>query len=189
LSKFFGDCSRNRWARLRVTTAFAADLGDPQSIGAGSLRNFLRSSQRLASNGYYRSALSLELLSRFVDSIQIKVHRDLPALSSVHLSQDIALEVECLKQFVATTLTHHSRVQVAEWRAEHVIGQIFCAIKEGGRSLLPDDFATTFEECESEERFRYRVICDFIAGMTERYALEFYGRLYSDRPETLFKPL
>lgn len=31
------------------------------------------------------------------------------------------MEVERLRQFVATTLTQHSRVQVAEWKAEHVI--------------------------------------------------------------------
>ena len=29
----------------------------------------------------------------------------------------------------------------------------------------------------------------FIAGMTDRYAVEFYGRLNSDTPQTVFKPL
>ena len=36
---------------------------------------------------------------------------------------------------------------------------------------------------------RERTICDFIAAMTDRYALEFFGRLYSEGAQTIFKPL
>jgi dGTPase len=34
-----------------------------------------------------------------------------------------------------------------------------------------------------------RVICDFIAGMTDRYAVQFYGRLFGTNPESIFAPL
>jgi dGTPase len=34
-----------------------------------------------------------------------------------------------------------------------------------------------------------RVICDFIAGMTDRYAVQFYGRLFGTNPESVFSPL
>jgi dGTPase len=34
-----------------------------------------------------------------------------------------------------------------------------------------------------------RVLCDFIAGMTDRCAVEFYGRSRSENPQTIFKPL
>jgi dGTPase len=34
-----------------------------------------------------------------------------------------------------------------------------------------------------------RVLCDFIAGMTDRYAVEFYGRSPSENPQTIFTPL
>ncbi len=33
-----------------------------------------------------------------------------------------------------------------------------------------------------------RVICDFVAGMTDRYAAEFYERLYGGN-QTIFKPI
>ena len=52
--------------------------------------------------------------------------------------------------------------------------------------LLPDDVNSLFSEIRDEDRDR--IICDFIAGMTDRYAIEFYGRLKSERPETIFKP-
>lgn len=34
-----------------------------------------------------------------------------------------------------------------------------------------------------------RIICDFIASMTDRYAFEFHARLNSENAETVFKPL
>jgi dGTPase len=32
------------------------------------------------------------------------------------------------------------------------------------------------------------VICDFIAGMTDAYAIDFYARLKSENARTIFKP-
>ncbi|WP_421579174.1 hypothetical protein [Shinella sp. M31] len=34
-----------------------------------------------------------------------------------------------------------------------------------------------------------RTICDFIAGMTDRYAVEFYSRLFGANGMTMHKPL
>jgi dGTPase len=34
-----------------------------------------------------------------------------------------------------------------------------------------------------------RSVCDFVAGMTDRYAMEFYGRLHSDSAQSMFKPI
>ena len=58
--------------------------------------------------------------------------------------------------------------------------------KDGFR-LLPDDYQGVFLSISDDEK--ERVICDFIAGMTDRYALEFYGRLTSENPQTIFKPI
>jgi len=34
-----------------------------------------------------------------------------------------------------------------------------------------------------------RIICDYVAGMTDRYAMEFWARLNSDSAESMFKPI
>lgn len=60
--------------------------------------------------------------------------------------------------------------------------------KEDGYVLLPEDTKELFN-MSTNELWRARVICDFIAGMTDRYALEFYGRLFSENPQTIFKTL
>jgi dGTPase len=57
-----------------------------------------------------------------------------------------------------------------------------------GHLLLPDDFQGVFDLVKKEDE-RKRVVCDFIAGMTDRYAVEFYGRLNSEQHHSIFNPL
>jgi dGTPase len=82
-----------------------------------------------------------------------------------------------------------SRLKVAEYRGYQIIKNIFDKLSESrGHLLLPDDYRDAFEKFRglSEQK---RVICDFIAGMTDRYAVEFYGRLNSEQHQSIFKPL
>jgi dGTPase len=53
--------------------------------------------------------------------------------------------------------------------------------------LLPEDYRLLFEAFSGSAK--KRVICDFIAGMTDRYAIEFYSRLYGAVGTTIYKPL
>ncbi|MBQ7706751.1 MAG: hypothetical protein IJT72_03105, partial [Lachnospiraceae bacterium] len=53
---------------------------------------------------------------------------------------------------------------------------------------LPEDYRKLYM-LKTDDSWHSRVVCDFIAGMTDRYALEFYGRLFSENPQTIFKPL
>jgi dGTPase len=69
-----------------------------------------------------------------------------------------------------------------------MIFKIFDALKEDrGTHLLQDDFRAICEGASSH--VRVRAICDFIAGMTDRYAFEFYGRLFGAERLTVHKPL
>ncbi|MGA9726232.1 MAG: hypothetical protein WBE80_09245 [Methylocella sp.] len=50
-------------------------------------------------------------------------------------------------------------------------------------------FETGSESLSNNDAAKKRVVCDFIAGMTDRYAVEFYSRIFSDSPQSIFKPL
>ena len=56
-----------------------------------------------------------------------------------------------------------------------------------GTRMLPPDVREIVNRLPGHQRSR--VVCDFIAGMTDRYCVEYYGRLVSERPQTIFKPL
>ena len=86
-------------------------------------------------------------------------------------------------------LINSSRLKVAESRGNEIIKKIFNKIyTDSSNVLLPEDVKKLYNE-STDELWRARVTCDFIAGMTDRYALEFYGRLFSETPQTIFKPL
>ena len=53
---------------------------------------------------------------------------------------------------------------------------------------MPDDVRGSFEAADADEA-KMRTVCNFVAGMTDRYAVEFYGRLHSDSAQSMFKPV
>jgi dGTPase len=83
------------------------------------------------------------------------------------------------------------RIQLAEVRGYEVVKGMFEALADSkGYLLMPKDVRDVYEEVEADVTARMRVICDFIAGATDRYAVEFYGRLHSNNAhQMLFKPV
>ena len=74
-------------------------------------------------------------------------------------------------------------------RGSRIVKEIFEALtKPDGNLLLPDDYRDLLSSY-TDDLDRDRAICDFIASMTDRYAVEFYGRLKSESAQTIFKPL
>lgn len=154
--------------------------------------NFINSyvySKRMASDGYLRTRFTSFLISRFVNGLSIEVNDQCPLLSSVKVENQIKKEINILKHFAFVCLINSSRLKVVENRGYEIITKIFTKLAyDDGFKLLPEDFQLLYHQSTTDEGKR-RVICDFIAGMTDRYALEFYGRMFSENPQTIFKPL
>ena len=99
------------------------------------------------------------------------------------------LRVNILKYFSYVALISSSRLKVAENRGKEIITKMFNRLSaKGGDALLAEDTRQLYN-LSTDLLWRARVICDFIAGMTDRYAMEFYSRLFSENPQTIFKPL
>lgn len=140
---------------------------------------------KLGKNAYLRSAFTSRLIRLALDGVQFVPNEEFPALSSAVLTGAARLRVEALKHFTFEATIQSSRVSVSQVRAHEIVSAIFESLKRDQR-LLPDDVRRLY--ARSEKRERDRAICDFIAGMTDRYAVEFYGRIKSENPETIFKP-
>ncbi len=80
------------------------------------------------------------------------------------------------------------RLKVAEHRGKNVLKTIFETLSGlGGHRLLPEDWGLLFTSIDDLD-WQKRVICDFIAGMTDRYCVEFFERLTSAEPPSIHKP-
>ena len=90
----------------------------------------------------------------------------------IRFSQRIQQEQIELKQFLRSNLYRHYRVSRMSSKARRIITDLFQAfLAEPG--LLPPEFQTRAETDTP------RAIADYIAGMTDRYAIVEHRRLFS----------
>jgi dGTPase len=85
-----------------------------------------------------------------------------------------------LKRFLRTRLYRHYRVHRMTSKAAQTITALFHAFLEDPR-LLPDDAYRHVQEMETSggDSGRARAVADYIAGMTDRYAIAEYDRVFN----------
>jgi dGTPase len=147
------------------------------------------SSKRLGQDGYARTKLSSQLVHEFITGVELTVHEECKALSSVKLPDALALRKEVLKQYTFAAAIYAPRVKIGEYRGFDLVSDIFEALmSDKGDLLMPQDVRELVDKAGSRKK-KARVVCDFVAGMTDRYAMEFWARLNSDTAESMFKPI
>lgn len=149
---------------------------------------FYHYSTSISQSGYNRTQLASKLIKFAMGKVKIEYDDEIPALSKVYLDLEARKTIELLKHFVFESQVLSSRLKVAEFRGKEIINEIFKNLRsDDGFMLMPPDCRSIYKTF-NRTRDKMRVLCDFIAGMTDRYAIEFYGRLKSENPETIFKP-
>ena len=90
----------------------------------------------------------------------------------VVFSRMLAREHEAMKQFLRTHLYQHHLVVRMTTKGQFFIKELFKAYEAQPR-LLPPDVLKRGKESDLR-----RAICDYLAGMTDRFATEEYARLF-----------
>lgn len=96
----------------------------------------------------------------------------------IQYSPDIEAENIELKRFLFKNLYQHHEVYRIMDKAKRVIRELFAALFADPRLLPPDFYQATEGQ---NEPARARVVADYIAGMTDRYALDEHERLFDPR--------
>ncbi|MER9367552.1 dNTP triphosphohydrolase [Mesorhizobium sp. M0518] len=148
-----------------------------------------RASRLNSEDGYERTAFSSELVHRFISSVELEYNADCPALSTVKLPYRERLQQEVLKQYTFEAAIYAPRVKIGEYRGYDLVRDIFDALmSDRGTILMPADVRERVRTAPNVG-VKARDVCDFVAGMTDRYAMEFWARLKSDSAESMFKPI
>jgi dGTPase len=92
---------------------------------------------------------------------------------AVSFSPPVQARFRELKQFLLRTLYRHYRVRRMEVKAERILGGLFTAYTTD-QELLPPNLRAHFVGSSPE-----RIICDYLAGMTDRYAIREYQKLFA----------
>ncbi|MFC4294788.1 deoxyguanosinetriphosphate triphosphohydrolase [Novosphingobium tardum] len=112
---------------------------------------------------------------RSVDEVRAAGH----ALAG--FSPALAVEERALKQFMYERLYFHPEQLAAAARAREVIARLYGALAVDP-ALMPPSWHQTMP---GDATGRARHIADFIAGMTDRYAIDTYARIFGEAPEGL----
>jgi dGTPase len=98
--------------------------------------------------------------------------RNAPPL--IAFSENMKKEAQELKRFLRTNLYHHYQVNRMTSKARRIVTDLF-DIFISGPELLPLDYQIAGDDKVAQAR----KVADYIAGMTDRYAMREYRRLFA----------
>jgi len=127
-------------------------------------------------------ASTLQLQAAAPSDIDAVRAQDKPLIA---MSAEIREQHLELKRFLREHVYRHHRVLRMTSKARRVLEALFAAFMDDVR-LLPEDYADGARHAESAEgpRGRARTVADYIAGMTDRYAILEHRRLFEPAERT-----
>ncbi len=97
-------------------------------------------------------------------------------------SDAMASEITTLKRFLYQQLYRHPRVHRQAEKAKRLVRRLFNTLLDDPR-LLPSKYQRRMQIDGSDAAARARVVADYIAGMTDRFAIAEYDRLFDPHGE------
>jgi dGTPase len=132
-----------------------------------------------------------EQIGRMVDDLLVTTRADLAEVEAqsvddvrrcgrtlARLSDGLAGEVRALKTYLRQHMYRAPQVARLRDPSEAVVARLFARL-HAEPALLPGDWA---DGCPADEPGRARHVGDFVAGMTDRYALRLYEQLVGPSP-------
>jgi dGTPase len=146
----------------------------------------------VVSNGYIRADFSSQLISSCVDRINLNLNKENPVFSKIELDTSTLIRIEVLKRIAFKTQILSPKLKAQEHRGKRIVKKIFDSLNpldhKSVPALLPDDFKVIYRQKPGDKNHQFRTVCDYIACMTDQYAVEFYGRITSENPSSIFRP-
>jgi len=85
-------------------------------------------------------------------------------------------QTQALKRFLRESLYYHARVREMTEKSTIVLTQLFEAYF-GNSKLMPVQYQELTKACGNDTE-RARIVADYVAGMTDRYAHSEHRRLF-----------
>ncbi|MBC8219797.1 MAG: dGTPase [Proteobacteria bacterium] len=135
---------------------------------------------RTNNSGYNRRQAVGALVHALISSSELKLNEEFeePLLGwNVVLPEEPQRFLKALKETVSRHVIQLNTVQAATFKGRKIVLSLFDALSAEPEMLLPSSFQLLWKSAKSDLQQK-RIICDFIAGMTDQYANRFYERLF-----------
>lgn len=153
--------------------------------------SFEELAEHLFSSSHKRKKCIGKLVNLFITNVEVVVQN--PDFSHSLLKNKVQLpnNLEALRdiifQLVLKKVIKHENVQQLEFKGQKLIVEIFEVLATDPERFLPESPKNRYKEIsENNSAAKFRVISDFISGMTDDYATKFYEKLFSPRRGSIF---
>ncbi len=141
---------------------------------------------------YLVQEMKREMIGAMVDDVLAETRRRLEkvkpespedirtcGMQIVAFSDEMYEKVQALRGFLYHRMYRHYTINRIWLKVERIVGDLFQAFHKNYQ-LLPDNWQRRVEEggAQEDERLRARIVADYIAGMTDRYAIREHERLF-----------
>ncbi|MDI2091488.1 deoxyguanosinetriphosphate triphosphohydrolase [Commensalibacter oyaizuii] len=144
---------------------------------------------------HFDNRLRHEMIRRIIDylvtDLKTQTLRNIEALAPKHVddiryakigvvqfSDEVGKANQQIRQFLYQNLYYHWRVNRMSRKGKQLVKELFSILSEN-TDLLPKEWQKRLQKASERKQRKgeLRVVADYIAGMTDRYAIEEYQRL------------
>ena len=102
----------------------------------------------------------------------------------VTFSEDMAAKEKAIKAFLFKHMYRATTVMAVREDAKQVVRDLFNAYFSG-TAQMPNEWGLDWQDTASrlDEMKKARLVCDFLSGMTDRYAILEHQRLFDVTPD------
>ncbi|TPE54550.1 deoxyguanosinetriphosphate triphosphohydrolase family protein [Maribrevibacterium harenarium] len=181
-----GMVSREKWQQV-----LAPQLGD---IDDAYLQNELPRLERqlFSRTSHQRKEAIGDLVCWFITNAQITENEQFehPLLRfNVTLPSELRQALDVLKTFEMDHIIQRPEVQMLVYKGQQMLLEIFEALQADPARLLPRELAQEWHQAEAKGKNSHRIICDYMASMTDDYASRLYKTLFVPSSGSVFEPI
>ena len=142
-------------------------------------------------SGHKRKQAVGAMVNALITSAELKLNEKFeePLLGwNAVLPEEPLQFLKSLKEIVSLHVIQLNTLQAATFRGRKVVLSLFEALSSEAEMLLPSSFQILWKDAKNV-RDQNRIVCDYIAGMTDQYANRFYERLFLPGQGSVFDRL
>jgi dGTPase len=145
-----------------------------------------KSDSRMVNDEVLRTAFTAERVGILLNGLELTLNPQHPALSQVALVRDKLINVELFKHLNFELVIRAPRLAITEQRGKGIVERVFNQLVATDGELLLPNWRDRYKKATTKHA-RMRIVCDFVAGMTDRYAVEMHDALLG-AGKTIYKP-
>ena len=122
-----------------------------------------------------------------LNTINNDVNFDEPLLQYNATFPNVPKQVlQIFKDFVFQCVIKQTSIQRLEYRGQQIVMELFETLSTDPLRLLPKNSAKRWQQAKDNNENEYRVIADYISGMTDEYATRLYQALFLPKANTSY---